>query len=217
MAVFNTSTADGRNRCQNATYTTARSGGGTFATDTTATYTEIGQELAGGIYYCYEAYWSFDTSSIPSNATIDSVTLEAYIEGISTSSSTAGVPRVRVKDWGTTVTSSDWVAGASVSGQTLVAHFASMATLSGQSGTYVTAVDDDLAANIVKAGTTKFMVTTDRFEAGTAPGVGGEYVSFGTANGSNPPKLTVTWTVPSTGSPNRRGGLLSVFALPGLR
>jgi len=203
MAVFNPGTADGRVRCSNATYTTARSGGGTFATDTTATYMEVGQELFGGVYYCYEGFLQFDTSSIPSDATITSATLELYVVAANTSSSGAGILNVRVKDWGTTVTSADWVAGASVSGQTLVAHSASMSSLTPSA--YNTLTDDALAANIVKAGATKFMVTSDRFEAGTAPtGApnGTEYVSIETANGSNPAKLTVTW---STGGSDPMG------------
>lgn len=213
MAVFNTSTADGRNRCSNATYATARSGGGTFATDTTATFTEVGQELFGGVYYCYEAYWDFDTSSIPSGATITSVTLEGYCTSVTTSSSSAAVVNVRVYDWGATVTSADWIAGASVSAQTLVAHSVAIGSLT--TSAYNTFTDDALAANINKGGITRFILTTDRFEAGTAPtGApnGGEYASFDTAEG-NDPKLTVTWTTSALGG-NASGTGASYVAGP---
>lgn len=216
MAVFNSSAADGRVRCSNGTYATARSGGGTLATDTTAAFMEVGQELFAAVYYCYEGFIDFDTSSIPSAATILTSALDLYVTSTSTSSSAAAIPRVRVKDWGAAVTSADWVAGASASGQTLVAHFAALSGLT--SGAYNTAADDALAANINKGGVTRFMLTTDRFEDGTAPtGApnGGEYVSFDSNEGTNKPKLTVTWT---TGSPNTRGLLgiwtLTLFALP---
>ncbi len=211
MAVFNTSTADGRLRCSNATYATARSGGGTFATDTTATFTECGQELFGGVYYCYEAFWDFDTSSIPADAVITSATLEVYVVSLNTTSSAAGILRARVKDWGASVTSADWVAGASVSGQTLVAHTVAMSSLTASA--YNTFIDDALVANIVKAGTTRLMVTSDRFEAGTVPtGApnGSEYASLETANGSNPPKLTVTWTTGVVSDPFGMSGFFGV-------
>lgn len=196
MAVFNASTADGHLRCSNATYSTARDGTGTFATVTAATDNQVGQELFGGVYYCYELFWDFDTSSIPSGATIVSATLEGYVVSTNITSSGAGVVRARVYDWSTSVTTADWIAGASVSGQTLVAHTVAMSSLTGSA--YNTFVDDALAANINKGGVTRFILTSDRFEAGTVPtGApnGSEYASFSSADGANPPKLTVTWTV----------------------
>jgi hypothetical protein len=195
VSVFNPTTADGRLRNSNATYLTARSGGGTFATDTTATFAEVGQELSGGIYYCYESFFDFDTSIIPVGATIASATLEGYVVSVSTGSSTAAIVRARIKDWGASITTADWVAGASLSGQTLVAH---MAALSGLTvSAYNTFVNDALAANINKGGVTRIMLHTDRLEAGTAPGVGGEYATIGTAESGNPMKLTVDWSLPA--------------------
>lgn len=198
VATIFAGTNDGQMRCNNATYLTARSGGGTFTVDTTNTDQLSGQELFSGQYYCYEYALDFDTSAIPANAIISSAVL-SLAAGTKGDGTTSAIHRARLSDWGATLTSADWVPGASLAALPLLAHIAQTAVAT--SG-YNALTDDAMAANIVKGGNTRMLMVTDRMEAATVPTTT-EFVRWrtsDTAGTTSDPKLVITYTVPAGSS-----------------
>lgn len=183
-------TNDGEMRCNDATYATARSGGGTFAVSTAATSSAVGQELFAGQSYCYESAFDFDTSTVGTDI-VSAATLSLWGSSTATGGTSSFTHQARLSDWGATLTSADWIAGASLSGLTLLAH---LAQASVSNGTYNDFVDDAMAANVNRSGNTRMIVHTTRLANGDAP-TGTEYEKFSnadTAGTSNDPKLTIT-------------------------
>jgi hypothetical protein len=141
----------------------------------------------------YEGFVSFDTSSIPDTDTIDSATLS--LTAATDASYTDFTIEARTKDWGASLTSVDWVAGADLSGLALLASYA---TASGWVGTTTYAFTSESAfrSAVSKTGTTYVMVSSSRTRVGNEPS-GDEYVSTYSANQSGTtydPKLVVTHT-----------------------
>jgi len=66
-------TADGYIYSANVTYATARSGSSLGVTDSTTF--KLGQEIVGGVYYLYETFLSFDTSSVSGNVGLTELSL----------------------------------------------------------------------------------------------------------------------------------------------
>jgi hypothetical protein len=197
VATIFAGTNDGQLACSNATYATARSGGGTLAVDTSATTAYQGQELYSGVFYCYVYGLDFDTSAIPANAIISSAVLSLCPYSKLANNGSAPVVRARLSDWGTTLTTADWIAGASLSGLPLLAHIA-QADVVTSGNPYNAFTDDAMAANIVKGGHTRMLIVSDRLEAGTAPGTGQEYVrwiAMDFTGTTYDPKLVVTYTL----------------------
>lgn len=208
LVVFS-GTADGLLRCNNATYLTARSGGGTFLTNTSATTAICGQEFFSGQYYCYECFFGFDTSSLGAGASVSAAVLSLYGSSAQVGGSSAGIYRARLHDWGATVDTADWVPGASLSGKTLLAHLAHSSV---SQSAYNDFVDDAFAANVNKTGTTNIEMTTDRMEAATVP-TAAEYetwVMADNAGTTQDPKLTVTY---STYTPTDPFGVSGFFGV----
>lgn len=192
-STFYASTADGQIESFNATYSTARSGG-TLTANTAGGSANVGQ-VAG--YSCYEAFLSFDTSAIPDGDIITAVTLSLDGTGATDGSDTDFTINARVYDWGASLTTADWIAGASLSGNTLVAS----RSTSGWSAAGYNAFASEAAflTAINKTGVTYLVISSSRHEAGATPS-GNEYVGFATANNSgtaNDPKLVVTHISPT--------------------
>lgn len=179
-----------------ATYATARS--------TAVVAIQANAQLVAGQYYgsggeynVIEGFVSFDTSAIPAGDTVSAVTLS--LMRYNHSSKVDFIQRASVRDFGTSVTTADWVAGASLSGLTLDATYST----SSSSSTTVyqdMASEAGLPARVNKgAGAhTRFILWSNRDEAGTAPGTGAgtnEYESWRgyiTAGTTQDPKLTIT-------------------------
>lgn len=182
--------ADGGVQCYNATYSTARSGGGTMALDLVQAGPLVGQYYSGSLYYFREGFFYFDTSEIPIAATIDSVTASICVAPVFTQTATL---ELRHYDWEPTLETTAFVAGASLSSSTLCASIAS-ASITGV-GTYdAMTVESALATNIVKGGATTFLMCTDRMTAGTTPDADPEYGQVYGGDSGWPLKLVITYT-----------------------
>ncbi len=174
----------------NATYATARAGSSLTARSSSAV---VGQTTGYGVY---ETFISFDTSSIPDTDDIISVTLELYL---STDASAADfVVQARLHDWGASVTTADWVAGADLSGKTLLATLDSNGI--GATGS-LKAFTSDAAfkSNINKTGVTYIILCSKEQVDNSAP-TGNEYLSFASAADLLYQKLTVVHAEPPSGT-----------------
>lgn len=191
--------SDGYLYSNGATYALTRSGAG-VQVNTTLTTVPPGQsyDSYGAGWEVYEAFESFDTSSIGAGATVTSTVLTVTSD--QTYSDTAFSFEARLKDWGATLDAADWVAGASLSGLTLLAHYA----LGGGFvfGTAYNFIDDAFPANVNKTGSTRIIVCSSRTTSGTAP-VGDpsyEYAFYRSADytgTTSDPKLVVVYTASS--------------------
>lgn len=188
--------SDGSITSSSTTYSTARAGSSLTPSTTSAAET-VGQNRAASTRFCFEGFVSFDTSSIPDTDTVSDAVLSIY--GAGDSSTTDFTMNARTSNWGATLTTGDWVAGASLSGLTL------LATYSTASGWSAVAYNDfssgvNMPAAIDKAGITYILLSSSRHEAGNDP-AGNEFVNWYAAEQAGTtqdPKLTVTHAVPAT-------------------
>lgn len=191
---------DGRLYSSDASdYSAARAGtGATLVLDSeSATNIQFGQALtAAPEYTCGEAFISFDTSSIPDDATIDSVVLHLY--GQADFSTTDFTVQARIFDWGGALATGDWQDGTELAALTLAATFptSSWSTAGYNEFTSETA----FKSNVSKTGNTRIVICSSRQVAGTTP-TGNEVVNFWTVDEtgtSKDPKLVVTYTTTGT-------------------
>lgn len=164
---FLSDSADGEVESDNATYSTARSGSGLF--ESTTGNIAVGQNVG---YELHEAFVQFDTSTL-SGLTITSATLS--LRGVSDNSVNDDTIEARRKDWGPAVTTADWVAGASLSGQTLLA---SRSTAAWDTGGYNDFTSDgNFITNLNTSGTTGIILHGQKQRTNSAP-TAGEHVTF---------------------------------------
>jgi hypothetical protein len=190
------SSADGYVSSSNATYATARAGG-TLAADATLAQLPVGQRFSSPNHICYEQFISWDTSSIPAGATVTLATISLYVQ--LDQSDTDFTIEVRPYDWSTTVTTADWIAGASLSGLTLLA---SKGT-AGISTVAYTALTSEAAllSAIVTGGTTRVVVDSSRHVAGNQPSALERVYFYMNEKGAGyQPKLYVEYTDPPAAS-----------------
>ncbi len=207
------SSGGGKIQSRNATYATARTGG-TLTVSVGGQYDRVGQLLsAEPLYYCWEAFFAWDLSSIPAGATINSATL-ALCPNSSDNSTTDFTLRARDFSWtGSGLTTADYVSGASLgSTGTLRAHYD---TSSGWSpnGTYKSFTDDAMVALVTAniGGTLQLLIFSSRHEAGTTPAsVTDEYEYFGGIGDANPPRLTIDYTPKANRDPMGMSGFFGV-------
>lgn len=188
--------ADGYVRSGDPTYSTARAGASLETGDAAAFY-NLGQTWNGFNYLIYEVFLSFDTSSIPDDAVISAVELSLYGNG--DLSDTDFDIEARLYDWGASVTTADWVAGASLGGYTLLAS-RSTSGLSVAGYNAFTENGSNFRDNINKTGTTSILLCSSRHRAGNTP-TGNEYVTFFSTDETGTtkdPKLVVTYTTSTT-------------------
>ncbi len=186
-------TGDGVVSSINATYATARAGSG-LTSGTGDPYLFIGQYNYGD-YECDEGFISFDTSGVVGS--VSSATLSLWPRLLLGPPSPDFTVNARRLDWGT-LTTADWIAGASFSGQTLLATY-----------TTVTGIYDAYAAmtsqaafltNINQSGTTGIILSSSRHEGNNSPS-GMELLIVSSANESGTtqdPKLVVVAAALST-------------------
>ena len=189
---------DGYISSSNATYATARSGG-TLSANTAGANIIVGQQRIGGINYVLEGYLEFDTSAVGPGATVTSSTLA--IKGNNDKSATDFTLEAWSRDWGGgTLTTGDYVAGASLSGLTLLASALSSNFIFGAYNTF--ASDAAFLAAINLTGYTRILVASDLTRTNTAP-TGDEYTSYDSADvsgTSSDPRLIIIATLPITGA-----------------
>lgn len=201
--VFFSSTADGYINSGDTTYANARAGTGSVLSASTGGSTALlGQLLAAGSYSCREAFVSFDTSSIDDAATITAAVLSIYWDDDFTDDGDFTI-EARAHDWGATLTTADFVAGASLSSKTLLA---SLGTASWATGYNNLTSESAFVSAVNKTGTTYVLLASSDQRLNTAP-TGQHYVSLQmaeTSGTSQDPKLTVTYSpaVEGTGSPS---------------
>ena len=199
--IFSNAANDGYVNSENATYATARAGSSLIATANTADIF-IGQ-LQSGSFGVYEGFVNFTTSA--ASGTITSATLSLY--GQFDGSDTDFTVNARNSDYTAGgLTTADWIAGASLSGQTLLATFA---TSGGWSDAAYNSFTSQAAflTNINQSGNTGIILSSSRHEGNNAPGTGTfEYVgAYGAAQTgtTNDPRLvieaTTGFTRPFTG------------------
>lgn len=183
-------TADAYIDSSSLTYSNARAGTGIGLDVVTGTSLLVGQTSA---FDCYEAFVSFDTSAIADAATVSVVTLSLWL--VTDSSATDFTVNVRDRDWGASVTTADFVAGASLSASgTLVASIGSSGI--GSTGAYkdFTSQAAFLSVTNIKTGTVHLLLDSSRQEGNNTPS-GNEFLEFSSADTSGTtqdPKLTIT-------------------------
>jgi hypothetical protein len=167
VIIFQTNDSDVR--CEDAVYANARAGTGTLtAANPASNLMTIGSHSeSGGIFTCREGFISFDTSLITETPSI------ALYTEMSTSVFTGpggAVGHLRVRDYGSSVETSDFVAGADLPALTLVARIAQVDQL--PVDVYHTWADVAMAANIVPGGITRLIGSIKAMEDNVAIGAG---------------------------------------------
>lgn len=172
------------------TYATARAGSSLAALANAAT---VGQQTG---YTVYQVFIKFDTSSIPDGDEITSATLELYLG--TDGSATDFVVQARLHDWGASVTTADWVAGADLSGKTLLATLDSNGI--GATGA-LKAFTSDAAfkSNISKTGITYILLCSKEQVDDSAP-TANEFLTFDYQSAVAYQKLTVVHVTPLSGT-----------------
>ena len=187
------STVDGHINSSNVVYLTARAGSGLVTNTAGVTFT-TGQTLPAGISNCFEGFVSFDTSPIPDAEPITAATLSLWATTKVVASSDFTL-EARSSNWGASLDTGDWVAGASLSALTLLASIATTAVTTGQYND-LTENGTNLRTAIDVTGTTWILLDSDRHVAGNVP-TGGEQVTCSSADEAGTtqdPKLVVTST-----------------------
>lgn len=190
-STFYSVTLDGGIDSESGVYATARAGNQLGAA-TGLTSVDVGQSTAGA-YEVLEAFFYWDTSAIDDTDTIDSATLSLY--GNFDNSTTDFVMEARAHTWsGSGLTTADWVAGADLSGKTLLATF----NTSGFSTSAYNDFTSDAAfvSNISKTGNTELLVCSKEQTDNSAPTTA-EWVRVSTADvggTTQDPKLVVFHT-----------------------
>lgn len=207
VSTFYSGTADGYVRSSDTTYSTARSGSN-LATNTAATDFTSGQLLSGATYFLYEPLVQWDTSAIGTDI-VSAAALSLW--AVSNVSDTEFTSNVRLYDWGVAITTADWIAGASLGGQTLLATFASAGV---STGAYNTFTEVALAANINTSGATRIVIGSSEMEAGNAPAAG-QHINWSTADTAGTtqdPKLVVTHAAAMVVTPTTASLTTATFA-----
>lgn len=201
-ATFECTSNSGSVYSYNSTYSTARSGG-TLTLYDGSTYREVGQNTG---YEVRHGYIEFDTSSLGSGATISSATLRVW--NYYNNTTTDFTLNARLYDYGSALATGDYVAGGSLSGNTLLAHI-STASLPSDDSAYLSLTDDAMAANINKTGYTRIILCSSRVESNTTP-TNPEtfYMYFNHA--SKGARLDVTYTTATVSDPMGMAGFFSV-------
>lgn len=181
------STIDGGLYCLDASYANARSGAGT-TTVWGFGGNPVGQSLViGATYWVFQSFLSFDTSSIPGIPT--AAVLSTYMTAVDNTDGSF-TNEARQYDWGTTLTTADWVPGASLSGQTLLATLDSSGV---STSAYNDFTDVAMVANLNRAGYTRMVVSSSQTRLNNPPTLTSND-TFSAYTEGNIAKLTVTYT-----------------------
>jgi hypothetical protein len=186
-------TADGYTQCNNATYATAQSGGGTFVVTDNNVAATIGQSNGSSIYRCYQGYLSFDTSAITDTDKVYTVLLETAL--FADSSTVDFTVKAAYYDWGASITSADWNSNPNA----LSEQVATLATSGiGSVDTYKqwTSTAAFLTVTNIKTGSVRLLIYSSLFAVPTAPALNStehiQLYSIEQSGTSLDPKITIT-------------------------
>jgi len=178
------------------TYTTARAGNELDPLAGGDTISIMQFQNAGTLYEIQEGFVSFDTSAIADADMVSAVTLDMYLDAAILS--TNFTVEARYRSWSPTLTTADWVAGASLGTHPLMA---SIATASiGASGSYKTFTSEAafLTVTGIKTGVVDLLLCSSRHRLGNSPGSSGttqettRFFASDQSGTSQDPKLTIT-------------------------
>lgn len=146
----------------------------------------------------YESFFSFDTSSLGGTATVSAAAVHFYNYAVSATDGPWTV-QARLYAWTAPLTTSGWIAPASLSGYTLLAHIGTGSIVSG----YNALVDDAMAANVNKTGSTRMVLhnkenTMDGANVSYGGSARWQVYSADWSGTANDPKLVVTYSAPVT-------------------
>ena len=194
-------TADGFVRSYNTTYATARTGSN-LSYDDTGVNLVVGQLYhTNSTYYVWENFLSFDTGTpIPDTDIVETATLSLY--GLTDYTDASDfVVEARTHSWTTSgLGTDDWVAGASLSGKTLLASFDTLNFVTPNYNVFVS--EAAFVDAISLTGLTEILLSSSRQRVGDTP-TGKEYVYFTTTEyeegTTTDPKLVVVHAPPAAG------------------
>lgn len=176
--------ADGYIGSADNSYGLARAGTGAVLT-ANGTNLAVGQDADVTTKGCYETFISFDTSSITGPTT---TSLQLY--GLADGSTLDFTAQAYLYDWGSTLTTADWVPGGSLSALTALGTWES----SGYTAAYN--IFSDFDDNLDLSGSTRILIASDRLAIGNAPTTElPEYVVFYSSEASGTttdPKLVIS-------------------------
>jgi hypothetical protein len=184
-----------------SSYATARTGG-TLAAESAATTFNVGQNYNGlSTYSCREGFLSFDTSAITDTDVVSVIVLDVWL--VTDTSTTDFTLEARERDWGASLTTADWVSGASLSGLTLMASISTSGI--GATGAYKTLTSQAsfLTATNLKTGTVYLLLDSSRHVGNNQP-TGQEFILMSSADNAGTtqdPKLTITHAAPANAIP----------------
>ena len=184
---------DGSLRSTGADYASARAG--SLLVESPAAgqdHMTVGQNVSR----VYEGFLRFDTNSVPDSYSITSAILSTYLQ--SSGYYLTYSLEAREHDWGTTLTTADYVAGASLLSHTLLASYPS-ASMSDAYDSWHTEIT--FTSYINKSGYTRIILCSSNTTTDVAP-VGNETVTIRTSEYSGTsfdPCLTVIAVPPSGG------------------
>lgn len=190
---------DGYLRVSNAVYATAQGASSADVADYSGTSFRVGQTVVAAVYSVYRGVLYFDTSSLPRDAAVSAATLSLYGK----------------TDASTTNFSITVVSGALLASPPVVADYGDLLGETTSGGTFdttpgfATNAYNDITLNaagqgfITKGGVTKLALRSSLDISATQP-ADDEYVEiWSSEHGSSfEPLLTVTYTIPSLGTPS---------------
>lgn len=192
---------------ESTTYSTARTtGAAALSTNIVA-----GQELAGSTYRCYEGFFQFNCSALGGYGKFVVTDVDVFLKVSDKRDTTAFTFNVVARNYGTTLTSGDFVSGASISGTVMFADSSSLFVDEAyRQLTQASAWDS--AALINYSGTSSaimYMAYSSRHVAGTTP-TGDEELVFYSSSASgttSDPYAIVEWYSTEPVAGNLHGAL----------
>jgi len=186
-----------------ASWTTTQDAGTSAQTSQTSALIEA--TYTGSLYRGVQYFCTFDTSSLPDDATITGAAYTVYQNGTTLDDTNTTTFEVWAYDYGTSVTTADWRdcnPGTNITGS--LTKLASLA-LSSWTATDSAAnnlTDTGAYSSISKTGDTRVVMMIDRLYSASAP-TGNNRVRINTADATGTtidPKLVVTYTPAPTGT-----------------
>jgi hypothetical protein len=197
---FTASANSGGLQSRSTVYATARAGTGS-TTATLAADARIGQRLFFSEYYIWQYLLEFDLTAL-AGATITAATLSIYPWAID---GTGYGLEARSYDYGTLATS-DFVAGASLSGLTLLGSY----TATAPDSVYKAFSDVALTSTLVEGALNRMVVNPVNQRTDTAPTVDEYVTAYFDNSAGQPPKIDITYTPPAAPTGNNSLGALGV-------
>lgn len=176
-------TTDGYAQSDSTTYSTARAGS-SLSADTTSNFVLAGQEKIGSSFFCDEAFYQWAYTAVPTNEELVTARIALRFYNTNGTSSVHRNFEVREKDWGTGLTTADWVAGDDLASLDAMGAVHDLSSGVAPFKEYQLARDTLLERIRSGVSPLRVLVNTDRHRNGNAP-TGEEYGAFASANYSS--------------------------------